>query len=236
MVKQLKMDITPERLRKMMVEADPDILRDRLGRVRLGDRAQIEAGNGGAPQPQQQATFLRFFGNIFFHVRQRCCGPAGAAVKASNRRGRRRPVRREQPTCCCRSCPGWPAFRSNGREFGVGGRRDGGRQFIRPACHRPRRAPTASSATRRATHGCERRASSSPFTSTRRTRATPASLPEDCDTLGEVLPKIQQQMQLDRHAVRSRALPAFRREDHRLQEATDLPPSTPPSSLAVASL
>ena len=86
MVKQLKMDITPEKLRKMMVEADPDM----SGEIDFEEfvqvtKAQIEAGNGGALAAvvQQAGGFFGFFGNIFSMFGGEAPAPAPAPPPAA---------------------------------------------------------------------------------------------------------------------------------------------------------
>ena len=217
MVKQLKMDITPERLRKMMVEADPDM----SGEIDFDEfvsvtKAQIEAGNGGALAAvvQQAGGFFGFFGNLFSMfggeppaaaapVPTGGAKPSGsslAAVKASPAAAQA-PAPKPAGSAFFSAAP--PEEVSSG-SIGVGGGGQGGSLFDQYM------SPAEARANRQLGHGETRttrlRATGVKLsvylnTEVNKGYATVISLPEDCDTLGEVLPKIQQQMQLDRRML-----------------------------------
>lgn len=217
MVKQLKMDITPERLRKMMVEADPDM----SGEIDFEEfvtvtKAQIEAGNGGALAAvvQQAGGFFGFFGNIFsmFGGEAPAPAPPAPAPKAGKPAGggRAAPSAASSPPAPVEAVPkpaGSAFFAAPVEEVGgvgVGGGAAGGSLFDQYM------SPAEARANRKLGHGETRttrlRATGVKLsvylnTEVNKGYATVISLPEDCDTLGEVLPKIQQQMQLDRRML-----------------------------------
>ena len=201
MTTELKMEMSKDTVRKMMVEADPD----QSGEIDFDEfvaviKKQVEGGQGGslASLVEQASGFFGLFGGL---VSLFAPPPIPKIARTY-----------KEPTAP--PPPATPARDGDSSSLGVVLATSaappsgfGGGAPSCPAASLYDQYMSPSDARHKLGHGETRTArlratgvKLSVYLNTEvdRGRATVISLPEDCDTLGEVLPKIQQQMQLDR--------------------------------------
>ena len=218
MVKQLKMDLSPEKIRKMMVEADPDM----SGEVDFEEfcsavKSQVEAGNGGALAELVQSAggFFGFFGNLFSFMgggaAEEPAKPAAPTPKGGGGGGgggSAVPSARAMSAAPAPPPPAASSFFSSDPVVEASSPPQGG--GLGSSLFDKYMSPSEARANRRLGHNETRttrlRATGVKLsvylnTEVNRGYATVISLPEECDTLGEVMPMIQKSMQLDRRML-----------------------------------
>ena len=218
MVKQLKMDLSPEKIRKMMVEADPDM----SGEVDFEEfcsavKSQVEAGNGGALAELVQSAggFFGFFGNLFSFMGggaaeepAKAAAPTPKGGGGGGGGGSAVPSARAMSAAPAPPPPAASSFFSSDPVVKASSPPQGG--GLGSSLFDKYMSPSEARANRRLGHNETRttrlRATGVKLsvylnTEVNRGYATVISLPEECDTLGEVMPMIQKSMQLDRRML-----------------------------------
>ena len=223
MVKQLKMDITDAKLRRMMVDADPDM----SGQIDFDEfvitvKKQIDSGNGGelAKVVDTAGGFFGMFNNLFGMFGGGDSSTAAPAAPAASTGGAA-PARSSPPkggasppaasaafaTGSAPSSP--PAYAAPPPAAGLGASYGGSSnlatcqslfdQYAAGGADKPSVGHNGTRTTRLRAGGVK--LSCYVNTEVDRGRATVISLPEDCDTLAEVMPMIQKMMQLDKRML-----------------------------------
>ena len=203
--KQLDMAMDKSALRKMLAEADPD----GSGAIDFDEfvaatKKQIEAGHGGglADVVQQAGGLFGFFGNLFSFFGGGEAAPEPPSKPAASARPKAAAPKPAPPPPAETSSPPVASTSASPTAMAAAPVAPADSlydKYMSPAEARANRTDLGHGETRttrlRATGV---KLSCYLNTEVDRGRATVISLPEECDTLGEVLPKIQQQMQLDR--------------------------------------